>query len=266
MGRALEIIASQVTAPGAVPVATAAVAGDSLVVRNTNNQSRIFLLSAWAKNQAAGLLQIRSPRMHDNVVGMQFEIAAASPVPELFSDAPQELISQDTLSVLLAGSATAGDIELAHLLLYYEDLPGVNARLISPDDLQRRIVNIMSARVTIATGVAGGWSGGQAINSTNDQFKANTDYAILGCSMSALAGAIGIQGADFGNLRVGIPAFPGLQVDLRNWFVDISYRFGLPLIPVFNSANKQGVLLTATQDENGADPTVSLLCAQLSPE
>jgi hypothetical protein len=39
----------------------------------------------------------------------------------------------------------------------------------------------------------------------------------------------------------------------------------MPLIPVFNSANKGGILIDAAQDENGTDVTVNSIFAELSP-
>ena len=38
----------------------------------------------------------------------------------------------------------------------------------------------------------------------------------------------------------------------------------LPLIPVFNSANKDNTLLDVVQDENGADVTVNTIVGLLS--
>jgi len=38
------------------------------------------------------------------------------------------------------------------------------------------------------------------------------------------------------------------------------------MIPVFNSANKAGILIDGAQDENGADVTVQSIFAELAPE
>ena len=42
-------------------------------------------------------------------------------------------------------------------------------------------------------------------------------------------------------------------------------KLNLPLIPVFNSANKAGILVDAAQDENGTDVNVNSFFVELSP-
>jgi hypothetical protein len=49
-----------------------------------------------------------------------------------------------------------------------------------------------------------------------------------------------------------------------SYLVDLAKRTGLPLVPVFNSGNKSAVFLDALQDENGADPIVSVMLAELA--
>ena len=48
--------------------------------------------------------------------------------------------------------------------------------------------------------------------------------------------------------------------------INLSRAYGLPLIPVINSANKAATNLDGAQDENGGDPTVSHIYMQLTPE
>ena len=145
---------------------------------------------------------------------------------------------QDPMTITIVGSATAGDIEIGHLLVAYEDLPGISGRYISPADMESRAKHILTVQATIAAGTGGGWTGSEAINAESDLLKANTDYAILGMVNRVACGAIGIRAADFGNLRVSIPGNPANPEITREWFVDLSNDFGLPLIPVFNSANR----------------------------
>ena len=118
---------------------------------------------------------------------------------------------------------------------------------------------------TIATGTAGGWSGEEAINAEFDNFKAHTDYALMGYIVSAECLAVRWRGSDTGNLGVGGPGNIAPQFGTNNWFVDLSDRYGMPLIPVFNSANKSAILIDAAQDENGTDVTVTSIFAQLTP-
>jgi hypothetical protein len=122
----------------------------------------------------------------------------------------------------------------------------------------------MGQENTIATGVAGGWSGSEAINAEFPNFKANTDYALVGYIVSAECLAVRWLGSDTGNLGVGGPGWIERPDLTSEWFIQLSNRFDLPLIPVFNSSNQGAFLIDAAQDENGADVTVTSILAQLT--
>lgn len=261
---ALEIIAGQVTAPSTTITALTMNSGNSNTVRNTNDDSDIFLLNAWADVQTAGVLRIRSPRLHDNVQGIRLNTVASEPRPLLPFKGPQRLISQDTLALELSGSGTAGDIECAAFLIYYANLPGVEARLITSEEYRSRLVNQSAFSNTLSTGTAGGWSGEESIVAEMDNLKANTDYALVGYQTDVECNAIRWRGSDTGNLGVGGPGWAEGKEFTSNWFLYLADMFGIPLIPVFNSANKNAILIDAHQDENGADPTVSTIFAQLA--
>ena len=262
---ALELIGGQATQPSTTFTALTMNAGNSNTVRNTNSDVNPILLNAWTDCQAGGNLRIRSPRLHDNVQGIRLVSIIGEPWPLLPFGRSQNLISQDTLTLEITGSNTAGDIECAGFLIYYPELPGVNARFIDADELNTRGVNIMGQENTLATGTAGGWSGQEAINAEFDNFKANTDYALVGYLTSAECCSIRWQGADSGNLGVGGPGNIAPQMGTADWFRKLSDFYKLPLIPVFNSANKNAILIDAHQDENGADPTVTSIFVELAP-
>lgn len=262
---AMEIIGGLATAPSTTFTAVTMFTGNSNTVRNTNDDSDILLLNAWADNQAAGDLRIRSPRLHDNVQGIRLGVAASEVMPLLPMPPAQKLISQDTLTVELTGSATGGDIETAILLLYYANLPGISARFIDRAELMQRMLYYESFDNTISTGTAGGWSGEETIIAEMDNLKANTDYALVGYQVQgAECAAVRWRGADSGNLGVGGPGSLEQKQLTGNWFALLSDAFGIPLIPVFNSANKNSILVDAAQDENGADPVVTTIFAQLA--
>jgi len=265
MGRALELIAGQVVAPGTTFTQLAMNAGNSLTVRNAPLDSKILMLQAWADNQTIGNLRIRSPKLHDNVQGIRLCVLSSDVKPLFPWGVPQKLIAQDTLIVELTGSAVAGDIEAAGMLVYYENLPGTEARLTTLEDVMRRGVNLLTVENTIATGTAGGWSGEETIAAEFDLLKANTDYALMGYLVSAECNAVRWRGADIGNLGVGGPGDEAGRDYTANWFMDLARSFNLPLIPVFNSANKGGILIDAHQDENGTDVLVSSLLVEIGP-
>lgn len=261
MGKALELITVQATAPGA-GAAFLAVTGNSLTVRDS--RAPVHFVAAWQRSQADGFIRYTSPLLHDAVVGMQFAQEASSPYYQ-FMGPWQQLFPQDAVVAFGAGSAVAGDIDQAFSLWAYDDLPGVDAYLIDEAELNRRGEEVYSFTNTIATGTAGGYSGSELISSEQDQLKANTDYAIIGYSVAGVsAGAIRYTSVDFGNLGLGGPANNSAEY-LQEWFLRLTRKVGKPLIPVFNSSNKSNTFVDAAQDENGGDPIVTTLCVRLGP-
>ncbi len=264
LGAVMEVLTGFVTAPDTTLTNLTMATGNTLTVRGVDSNKKAMLISAWADNQTAGVLDVRSPRMHDNVVGWQSRVVASIVQPLYPLGFQQRLYPQDTLTVQLSGSATAGDIETASLLLYYEDVPGSAGRFITPKDLKLRGQNIIGVQNTLALGTAGGYSGSQAINTTNDQFKANTDYALVGYVCSAECATIRWNCVDFGNLAPGGPGCDDMKDVTVNWFERLSLACDLPLIPVFNAANKNNFLIDGAQDENGTDVIVMSYFVELS--
>ena len=136
----------------------------------------------------------------------------------------QPLIPQDDLTVELSGSGVGGDIETAALLVWYEELPGINGRFINGETLFASGVNTLSVDQTITTLATGDWTGEEAITAESDLLKANTDYAIPGYLASVDCGAVRWRGADFGNLGVGGPGDPDGRDWTASWFLQLSIR------------------------------------------
>jgi len=271
MGKGLELVAGQTTAPGATLTALTMNAGNSATVRMAPLGSTVALLSTWGRNNAAGIWRIRSPRLHDNVQGMRYRIPATDPTWIQPMGPWQRLVPQDTLVVELSGSAVGGQIEQAAMLIYYSDLPGVAARLIGLDELYKRAQNLWTTEIAITPGVAGGYSGQVAINSTFDNFKANTDYALLGYEVDVQCTAVRFTSPDFGQLGLGGPGTMNTSTagtSGRNltseWFVRLTRLFGIPLIPVFNAANKFGTLVDIMQNQAGAAVNVTAVLMELA--
>lgn len=260
----LELLTGFVTAPDTTLTALGMASGNSLTVRNAPIDTDIMLVQAWTDSQTAGNLRIRSPQMHDNVQGIRLR-TLVSTLQNLLPRAPkQKLVTQDTLVVELSGSATAADIETACLLLYYDAIPGIEARLIDEDELIARVIDLVTIENTLALGTAGGYSGEEALNAEFDLLRANIDYAIVGYIVSAECAAVRWRGIDTGNLGIGGPGEAGIPELTRDWFIRMSKEIGKPAIPVFNSSNIAGLLIDGAQDENGTDVTVTTICAELS--
>lgn len=262
MGAALEVITGRAVNPGATITALTAATGDSFSVRNFDTPGQALLLDLWALGAAAQIVRVRSPRLHDNVQGIRSRTIAATPQPLLPDVAEQPLYAQDTL--ILESSGGGAETDMLTILNYYSDLPGSNARLFRYEEIAPRIRNVLGNEVAITTGAtAGDYGGSAAINSAFDLLKANTDYAILGYVTDVSVCTVGVRGPDTSNFRVGGPGTTS-RVETRDWFVDLSRQSGLPLIPVFNAANKAGTLVDLVHNATATTVNVDLILAELA--
>jgi hypothetical protein len=264
MGKALELISGRTTAPGATITAVTMNTGNSNQVRNAALNSDIRLLNMWQRNNAAGISRWRSPKFHDNVQGIRNRVVANDVSPLLVPGTNQKLVAQDQITIELSGSAVGGEIETTHGLIYYADLPGAEGRFIDPAELMRRQVNYLTNEVSITAGATGDYTGQVAINANFDLLKANTDYALVGYTVNVLCSAVRVLGPDFGNLGVGGPGLIGQRWLTERWFYHHSQQLAMPLIPVFNSANKGGTLVDVVQNQAAAAVVVTLSLFELA--
>jgi hypothetical protein len=268
MGQGLELLVGGATAPSTTFTGLTMATGNTLTIRSANIGSQIFLTRSWAFNNAAGAFRIRSPRLHDNQQGIRMQVNATTPDPRYPAwGFMQGLIPQDVLVAEITGSATSGQIEQGALLVYYGDLPGVQARFCTPAQLTRWGVNMMGQYVPITAGSSGGYSGQVAVNSATgcDNWKANTDYALMGYTVDTACCAVRIQGVDSGNLGLGGPGLATVPELTENWFTWLSAYYGVPMIPIFNAANKNAILVDVAQNQGGAAVNISFSFVELVP-
>jgi len=263
---AIDTICVQFTAAAVVGSIGAASAGDSLTIRNCPLGAQLINTWTGVQTGALGVVvcdNIRSPRMHDSTQGIRLlNISTAAlvlqtyGVPQIPIGQSSPLVSQDTLSVLMMGTAAGGDVQNRVIAVYYPSLPGSEQNLIGYMALQKRLVSLMTVQVGLTAGaLTGGYSGAAALNATFDLMKANTNYALLGGTVTATGStpiAITLRGTDTGNLRVAVPGHP-CPIHGRSWFVDNARAYGADMIPVINSANKAGTFTEVVQDENASN-------------
>ena len=258
-----EVLGFSATAPGATGAAAAAYAGDSLTARAAAPNSRIRLVNLWANKQTAGFTQVVFPSGNDTTRNIRSVDQATNPLP-LMGDPPVQFVqSQELMSVTIGGSATAGDFEQGILLMWYENALGLNGRFLMPADVTAKRIRSVTVQGSITTTSAGGWTGSEALNADSDLLRANTDYAILGGVIQTRCNALGIIAPDWSNVRLGMPGNPTRADLTASYFADLSLATGLPMIPVFNSANKAGIMISAGQDENAAAVPFSLNLVEL---
>jgi len=259
---ALEGISGYATHPAGTQTAITMSGNDSLMIRSfdISGTTRARLLSMWGYTQVIGSARLRSPRMHDNVRGIQLQTTTKVADPLVWgSEFLQPLYAQDTLiGEVTAPTDAAGNFEYLAALIYYENLPGVAASLISPAQVRKLGLHYLGQICTITAGVGGGYTGSQAINITADNFIANQWYALIGATTDTACVAIRVQGVDIGNLGVLIPGCVNTPSQGSRWFTFLSEWYGLPLVPCFNSANKSGIFVSVAQDQGGALCNVTL--------
>jgi hypothetical protein len=261
MGHAFEVITGR-RADTALAALTVN-AGDSFTVRSFPFEAGAWIEGLWAHqaNATAGVFRVRSPRLHDNVQGIRKRVVANEIRNYLTHETRQHLFPQDQLVV--EASTTASDQLTGALAVFYNDLPGIQARLVTWDQIQPLIRNLVSVEVTVvAPTTAGDWSAGTAITTDFDLLKTNVEYAITGYEVNRNVAAVAIRGSDTGNLRVGGPG-PIEHIETRDWFVRLSRKTGLPHIPVINAANKDNTLAFVADRVTGTNTILTLQMAEL---
>ena len=261
---ALEIISAFQDDADSVLGTAAAVNGDSLTIRNAPIDADILLMAAWAFNQATGDYAIRSPELHDNTQGIKFRAVADEIKNSLPYTPLQKLFPQADLTVLGSANTATSGIQSINLLIYYANLPGIQARLISLEDLNIRAVELATLTNGIQAVDLGVRTAGEPINMDTDILKANTDYALLGATIEGSQACIGYSGADFGNLRVGMPADENTPELTKDFFVRLARATGKAVIPVFNSANADNIQIDVLGNDNTTASVIDTMLARLS--
>lgn len=173
----------------------------------------------------------------------------------------QDLYPQDNL--IFEQSGGGAETDMASLLVYYDDLPGVDANLMTWDQIKPQVANLVGVECNLTTSAtAGQYGGSQALNANFDTLKRNIKYAILGYDTDVAFGTLGITGPDLGNLRVGGPG--SIRSELTTgWFADLSMREGKPYVPVINSANVANTTVDIATPATAATVNVTVILAEL---
>ena len=239
--------------------------GDSLAVANFNNgQARI--MEAWAMDSASvaeiQIIYTRPESTHDQSHGFRALIPAVSGGGATKNGAVNILPGYEYIDVYKSDSptvqvsTTAADNFAYSWLTLYDDLPGVQGVFCSwPYIAQHQKSSVGIRCDAVASATAGAYGTNRAINADDDRLHANTWYAILGITVQTPVTTLGLLGPDWGGQRIGVPA-GFLFTNSNGYFADISIKYNLPLIPVFNSNNKGNVLTMAVDTTANTSPKV----------
>lgn len=261
MGVAAQLVTGFATAAGAGTLAATPNGGDTFAVQNFASPDNAFIDELWANGATTDFVRVRSPRLHDANQGLRFRVAGIPGVPLLPYEINNPIYPADALTVEI--DATGAGTGAIALLNYYQNIPGIAARLASWDEIGPRIDQTSGVDVALgAIGAIGQYSAGNAINSLFDNFQAGSDYALLGYTTSASRLAIAIQGQDTGNLKIGGPGIADPRTTF-DWFVRMSKRSGLPYIPVIAANNKGSTTVFQADNAASAGINVTLIMAEL---
>lgn len=262
MGKVIEILTGRTTNPGATLTALTANTNNSFTVRAFNDASMATLWGIWGQNATAGAIRVRSPKMHDAVQNLRYQNAAAVIRNLMPQPAMTRLYPTDVLTFEQSGGGA--EVDAAALAVYYDDLPGGDARLSLWEQVSPRIVNLLTVEVAV-TGptTSGDWSAGNNLNASFDLLKADTDYAILGYTVDTASLAVGISGPDTANYRLGGPG-PLEPLEMRDWFIRAAISRNKPFIPIINSNNRGGTQVSVAKVGAGGTINVDLSMAELS--
>lgn len=264
MGVAIDTIGTFVTAGATNPTSLKTVTvstGDSLTVRS-------FPVANWARLEqllfqgaAKTKNRVTSPALHDNVTGITVA-SNESPTDFLMSEyAIQPLQSTDTLNVY--SGAAAGASSILALQVYYQNLTWATARLHRYSDFSGIIKNIHGMEVDVTSSATIGTWSDTAINTTDKQLHANTDYAVLGYETDTALACIGVKGDETANLRVCGPG-SATTFPTTDYFSRLDSISGNPHIPVFNSNNQDSFYVTCLANTASVSAKVYLILAELS--
>ena len=258
---------SKVSLTGGAFEALAPIGTDSATFFNVPQGSVAYLAEVWAvDNLHACEISITASRFHDQVFGIRGEVTSGAATAPINRSVPlssigmdQPIFPSDVLTIQANG--TAADDVIVTLLIYYQDIPGIKARLATASYVKNNLKNLVGINVSITPGdgVAGT---AVALNATDNRLHANTDYAVLGWTCPLAFGSLTLAGVDTGNLKVGGPVLgdPGHDAEM---FVDYSKAYGdAPLIPIINSNNAGSTTLVGCGTDVGAT-SVDVLLAEL---
>lgn len=264
MGVAIDTIGTFVTAgaTNATSLKTVTVAtGDSLQIRSFPAANWARLESMIYQGVTKGKNRVTSPLMHDNVTGLTVASADTDTYHMLGQYLIQNVYPTDTLQAFSSAAAAASGV-LA-LSVYYQNLPSSNARLANWGDIAGSIKNIKGMEVDVtSSGTVGTWAD-TAINTTDKQLHANSDYAVLGYDCDTPLAVVGVKGNETGNLRVCGPG-PGTSWDTPDYYARLSQITGNPHIPVFNANNQGAYYVSCLANTASVASKVYLILAELT--
>jgi hypothetical protein len=259
MNTHIEILTAAATAALTTGTVATAVGSDSLMLKKGD---QIDIIAAWQTNQTAGFGQLIFPTAHDTTRGYRANAPAGVNPALLKMGIQMRCQSQETLAPIIAATAVAGDVENMTMLLRYKNSPGMNAHLITPQELDKRAEKWLTIENSLASTAGPSYGTPETFIADSDLLQAQREYAIVGLTPRTQVHAIYVQTPDGGNVRFGCPGMLRQEVTSQ-WFELLSRMHGEALIPVFNSSGKGNCFVGVITDENAGTFVVDIHLALL---
>lgn len=248
--------------------------GDSLAVA-TFGTGDAKILEAWAIDSASVAelewIYTRPDSTHDQQHGVRFNIPAVALGGAGTNAAFNLLPGMTTIplqkndTATLGVSGTASDAFVASWTTLYDDLPGAQGAVFidwaTAQNLRKSTFGW--ACNAVASGTKGVYGAARALNADDDRFHGDTWYAILGATVQTQCTTIALLGPNWAGQRIGLPA-GALDLNSPTWFVDQSEKWGIPLIPCFQSSNKQNTYAYVADAQASTSPKIDFLAYELT--
>ena len=241
------------------------------------NIAEAFLYQLWAGDSDSvmegEIYYTRPDSTHDQINGYRFQVPALTPGGagntasfDIIQGGVQiPVFPNDTATIKVSGSS--GDDALVSFLILYNNAPGLGpAQFMSWNQVQSlRKSNVGIKWGPTASGTAGAYGTGRAINADDNRFHANSWYALLGLTVQTQVSTIAFIGPPWGGQRIGMPVGALGLYRSSMWFVDQSIQLNnLPIIPFFHQADSGNVLGYVADLEASTTPVVDLNLVELS--
>lgn len=257
---------------GAFADSLSANSSDSLTVPTFGGRGRIIAM--WAGNSDSvmegEIFSTRTEGFHDTVNGFRWQCPAITPggaanvaAHTVFKDNLEiPVYPADTWTIKVTG--TASDDAAAVIFTLYDDLPGVgNAQFATWDQVQANYDGSAGMKWgPTASGTPGAWGSSRAITADDNRYQGLKYYALLGATVQTQVTALSFISNTWGGQRIGIPV-GALDTDNSTWFVQLSQKHNLPLIPWFNQADAANVLGFCMDLEASTTPVCDLNLVRL---
>lgn len=250
------------TAPGASGVTPNVASPGSLTLQPDNEPDLAFIATCF--QSTAAFLRLSTPSGHDTTVGWRVGGGFTDQLAQIHARYMPKVTKGETISATIAGSSTAGDIELAALAVAYPKLPG---EFVSAQEVRSRAEQFTTVRAsTLTPTINGTWPAGSALNTLQDTLKPLRRYAVLGATIGSSANILGLMltGPDTGFYRVLIPVADQRRgLVLSDTMYQLAAATGMPIIPTFNGGNVSQTLVGLVGNENATARSVDLILALL---